>query len=196
MKYVKLSDIASIHSGLVLSRKEAGLDAESIYKYKQLNLRSVLEDGQLNTDMLDDFFSDEEIKEVFITRKNDIVIRLFAPIHPILITDNYSGLVVPSQFVKLRIKTQDILPEFLYLHLSRNEIINDICAKEGGRAMRSIRISTLSDLLVPMPPLKKQNMLASFQKAHNKRKKLYFELLNQYDTHTNAVIKRLIEGEA
>jgi len=195
MNYKKLSEIASIHSGLVLSRKEAALDVESIYKYKQLNLRSVSEDGQLSVDRLDDFFSNEEIKEVFITRQNDIIMRLFAPIHPVFISEEYSGLVVPSQFVKLRIKTLNVLPEFLYLHLSRNEVINDICVKEGGHAMRSVRISTLSNLTIPILPLKKQNKLASLYVTNNTRKKLYYDLIHQYDAHTNAVIKRLIEGD-
>jgi len=196
MKFKKLADIANIHSGLVLSRKEAGVGVESTYKYKQLNLRSVSEDGQINIEILDDFFSNDSIKETFITRENDIVLRLFAPIRPVFISANYTGLIVPSQFVILRVKKHEILPEFLYMHLSRKDTINDIYAKEGGYTMRNVRISTLSDLSIPILSIKKQSEIVSIYEVHNKRKELYNDLLHQYDTHTNAVIKRLIEGDA
>jgi len=195
MKQKKLSEIADIHSGLVLSRKEASVDAEHEYKYRQLNLRSISEDGNIDDEMLDDYISNEMIKEVFITRENDIIMRLFPPIHPIFIPASYSDLVIPSQFAIMRVKTKDILPEFLYLHLSRKEVLNEIYSKEGGHTVRSVKISTLYEVMTPVLPLEKQKELVGFSEVHNTRRKLHFELLHQYDAHANAVIKRIIEGD-
>jgi len=195
MEHRKLSEIAVIHSGLVLGRKEADVTTEKVYSYKQLNLRSVSEVGSIRVDILDKFLSAERLSEQFITRENDIVMRLFAPLCPVLITMDYSELVVPSQFAIVRIKEHVVLPEFLWLYLSQKSVLTEISAAEGSHIIRSIKISTLSDTRIPMVPLKKQERITSFAMAHRNRKTLYLNLLHQYDVQADVIIKGAIGGQ-
>lgn len=195
MTYRKLSDMADIQSGLVLSRKEAKSDSEKIYKYKRLNLRSINSDDIVNVTTLNEFYSREKIDDQFITKKDEIVMRLFAPLQPVLITSAFAGYVVPSQFAIVSVKSNDILPEYLCFYLSQNNVLSEMAAMDSGQATRGIKISTLSQIHVPIVPLDKQKTIVAMATLRKKINALYLELLDQYNIQTDAAIKRIVEGE-
>ncbi len=196
MKRKKLLDIANIHSGLVLSRKEATDYSEKTFKYQRLNLRAISDDGAIDLAALDEFLSEENLYEQqFITAKDDIVMRLFSPFIPVLITKNSVGLIVPSQFAIIRIKAKEtILPAFLCQYLLQPEAASFIAAQEVGQTIRSIKISTLSNIEVPIPSLAKQQLIVELMKTNSKRKNLYLDLLKQYDIQANHSISKIIGG--
>jgi restriction endonuclease S subunit len=194
MKYKKLSELANVQSGLVLSRKQAKEDSLSVFKYKQLNLRSLNNDGSISIDTLDEYLSNEKLDEQFITEENDVLMRLFAPLYPAIIREHYIGLVIPSQLSIIRMKTNVILPAFLYCYLSQPSVINAIVNKAGGYAVRGIKVSTLSDIEIPILPINKQKAITTFYETHHKRKSLYMELIEQYDLQASAIISKAIEG--
>ena len=146
-------------------------------------------------DILDNFLSAERLSEQFITRENDIVMRLFVPLCPVLMTMDYSDLVVPSQFAIVRIKERIVLPEFLWLYLSQKSVLGEITVAEGNHTIRSIRISTLSNIRIPMVPLKRQEEIISFARVHRNRKTLYQSLLHQYDAQADVIIRGAIGGK-
>lgn len=195
MNYKNLSEIADVQSGLVLSRKEAKYDTGKAFEYKRLNLRSVNEDGSINSDSLDAYFSTEKLEGQFLTAENDIVMRLFSPLCPVIITKYYSGLVVPSQLSIIRVKSQEVFPAFLYCYLSQRSVLKSMAIKESGQAARGIKISTLSDIKIPLLPMNKQKTIAAYGEMHIERKKLYLELIHQYDLQADAVIGEAIGGE-
>lgn len=195
MEYKQLSEIADVQSGLVLSRKEAVPDSETATKYKQLNLRSVREDGTINVETLQEFCSEGVLSEQFIGKENDIVMRLFAPLQPVMITQDISGFVVPSQFAIIRMKSQKVLPAFLSYYLSQANVLSEMAIMDSGQAARGIKLSTLSDIRVPLLSLTKQQRVVDLAETHRKRKKLYLELILQYDMQADVVIKGVIGGE-
>lgn len=195
MNFKKLSEIADIQSGLVLRRKEAKFDSENVFKYMQLNLRSVNEDGSVSVDALTEYCSYEKLNEQFITRENEIIMRLFAPICPVVVTEDISGLVVPSQFSIIRVKSHEILPSYLCCYLSQGSVLNEMALMGSGQAFRGIKISTLSDIQIPLVSLAKQKAISSLAEKHRERKKLYLELIHQYDVQADAAIKGAIGGE-
>lgn len=191
----KLSEIADIQSGLVLSRKEAALDSKNAFKYKRLNLRSINDDGSINAQSLDDYYSSEKLEGQFITAENDIIMRLFMPICPVIISKEYENIIVPSQLCTIRVNSSELLPAFLYHYLLQSSVRNSIELIESGSAPRSIRVSTLSDVEIPLIPLHRQEIIAALGKTHINRKNLYFELIHQLDVQTDALIRKVIGGE-
>jgi len=194
MEFKKLSEVADIHSGLVLGRKEADASDRETHLYKQLNLRSISENGSIDIALLDDFLSAEAINPQFITKVNDVIMRLFAPLCPVLITTDFTDLVVPSQLAIIRTDGRFITPEFVCIYLSQKSVMNEIVA-DGDLSMRSIRIGALSDVKIPMLPKKRQEEVALFTRAHMNRKKLYLDMLHQYDIQTEAALRMIIERE-
>jgi restriction endonuclease S subunit len=195
MEYKKLFEIANIQSGLVLNRKEATLDSNITVKYKQINLRSINEDGTINSTTLNEFNSVDVLNDQFITKENDVIMRLFAPLRPVIITGNFSGLVVPSQFSIIRVKSNKVLPVFLWHYLSQYDIIHEMAVKDSGQSARGIKISTLSDIPIPLLTREKQKKIANVMNIHLRRKKYYLELIHQYDIQVNTIIKEAIGGK-
>lgn len=194
MTYKMLSEIAEIQSGLVLNRKEASPDSKISILYRQLNLRSINEDGTIDTELLSDFCAAATLHKQFITQADDIVMRLFAPHHPVLITHAFTGLVVPSQFSIIRITSVAFRPAFLSHYLSLYDVIDEVAAKDGGLATRGIKISTLSRIQIPLLPLNQQDGIVAYMDAHTQRKRLSLQLMEQYDIQAKSVIKRAIGG--
>ena len=195
MFHKKLSDIADIQSGLVLSRKEAKSHAEKIYKYERLNLRSVGNGDIVNVKTFNEFYSHGKVDNQFITKENEIVMRLFSPLQPVLITPTFAGYVVPSQFAIVRVRSKEILPEYLCFCLSQNNVLNEMAVMDSGQAARGIKISTLSDIHIPILPIEKQKNIIAIVALRKKINRLHLELLDQYSIQADAAIKRVIEGE-
>jgi len=197
MRYLKLSEIANVQSGLVLNRKEAKDEGSIVCTYKRLNLRSIDGNGKVDTSSLDDYNSNEILDDQIITLKGDVIVRMFAPIYPVTITEETSGLVIPSQLSTIRIKdTAKVMPEYLRYYLSQNNVINKILAEEGWQSQRTIKISTIANLLIPLPTMENQMVIAKINRANEKRKKLYQELIQQEDAHINALIIKFIGGNS
>jgi len=197
MRCFKLLEIANVQSGLVLNRKEAKDAANIAYSYKRLNLRSLDEDGNIDELSLDDYDASETLDEQVITMKGDVIVRMFAPICPVTITENTSGLVIPSQLSTIRIKDKtQVLPEYLRYYLSQDSVINKILAEEGWQRQRTIKISTITNLLIPLPTIEQQATIAKIVQANSKRKKLYQELIKQEDAHISALINKFTGGNS
>ena len=195
MVYKKLVDVADIQSGLVLSRKEAKPHSEKVYKYQRLNLRSINNDDIVNIKTLNEFYAHEKVDNQFITKENEIVMRLFAPLQPVLITAAFTGYVVPSQFAIIRINSGDILPDYLCCYLSQHNVLNGLAAMDSGQATRGIRISTLSDIQIPIVEVNKQKIIIAIAGLQKKINALHLELSHQYSIQADVAIKRAIGGE-
>jgi len=197
MRYLKLSEIANVQSGLVLNRKEAKDEASIACTYKRLNLRSLNDDGKVDELSLNDYNSSEILDEQNITVQGDIIVRMFVPIYPVTITERTSGLVIPSQLSTIRIKdTAQVLPEYLRYYLSQDNVINKILAEGSWQSQRTIKISTIASLLIPLPTMGKQVSITKIVQANVKRKKLYQELIQQEDAHINTLINKIIGGNS
>lgn len=197
MKKTPLSVIANIQCGLVLNRKEART-AETVSKpYKRLNLRSLKEDGSLNIKELDDFDSIEYLNEQFLTQRDDIIIRLFAPLSPVRIQDGETGFVIPSQLAVIRIKDErSVLPGYLRWYLSSPEVSGKLLLAENSLKERSIKVGKLSALPVPILPPEKQELIIQICETAMRREKLYKELLNQETVYMNGFLQRVIREAA
>ena len=195
MKYVKLSEIAGIQSGLVLSRKEAKRDSASVVEYKNLNLRSLNDDSGINVQLLDRYLASEKLEGQFITRIDDIIVRLFPPFCPAHITETLAGLVVPSQFAIIRLQSNMLLPAFLCCYLAHRNVLKSLAIRESGQASGGIKISALSELSIPLLPMERQRSISAYSEMNAKQKRLQFELIQQYDLKMDAVLNSAIGGK-
>ena len=157
MKKMKLSDFATLQSGLVLNRKEARSDEETAKYYKRINMRSLSEYGELDLNDLDIFPSVEILDSAVLTQPNDIIVKLFTPICPTLISDKDKGFIIPSQLVVIRVFDDQVLPEYLRYYLSAPEVSDLMLSIEGWRSQRTIKVSTFADLEIYIPSIENNN---------------------------------------
>lgn len=192
---MKLSDIASLQSGLVLNRKEARSYEETEKIYKRLNLRSLSSYNEIDRQKLDIFPAKEILEQTVLTRPGDIVIKLFTPIFPVVITEQDAGLVIPSQLAVIRIFNSKVLPHFLRYWLSTSEVSDSLRLFERGQSQRTIKIGTFTELEIPVPTLKDQQIIADIVSTNLHREQLYRNLIDEQNKLTMLNIQKIIGGK-
>jgi restriction endonuclease S subunit len=195
MKKMKLSDFATLQSGLVLNRKEARSEEETAKYYKRINMRSLSEYGELDRNDLDIFPSVEILDSAVLTQPNDIIVKLFTPICPTLISEKDKGFIIPSQLVVIRVFDDQVLPEYLRYYLSAPEVSDLMLSIEGWRSQRTIKVSTFADLEIPIPSIEKQQLIAKISAINSKREQLYKELIEEEKKLTTLKLQKYIGGK-
>ena len=195
MKTYKISEIADIQSGLVLSRK-AAKENMNIYPYQRLTLRSVTEDCLLDISSFETYEACEPIDEQFLTKENDIIVRLFAPVCATLITKDYEGLVVPSQLAIIRLKDScPYLPGYLSVYLTNQRILENLIEGAGMAAQKIIKVGNVAELEIPCLPIEKQKMISDIANEQLNIVALYKKIMEQETLRTKTVIKDIIGGK-
>ena len=174
----KISDIADVQGGMVLSRKEAKSPEDTVCEYQRLTLRSFDETGNIDKVELETFHACESLENVLFTQTGDVVIRLVSPMYPVYIEAGYDGILVPSQFAVLRVKdNMEIAPEYLRLCLAQRIIQDRILNLESGTAQKTVKIKTVLDLEIPLQPLHIQQEAVQIDRLGRKRELMYRELI-------------------
>ncbi len=188
----KLSELASVQSGVVLGRKEAPSGSDS-FVYQRLSLRALNETGRLNHADLEPFNAQEALLPSQITQANDIVVRLFEPLLPMVITDSDVGIAVPSQLAIIRLHDQSVLPAYLQLLLSRKDIYKEIFQRNSS-SQRAITISSLMKLELPIAPIEIQQKAVQLRELTEHRLQLYQNLIEQEQLLAETLIENMIGG--
>ena len=192
----KLSSLANIHSGVVLSRKEAPASFPSALVYKRFTLRSFNGSGNLIKQELEPFWSKEPIEPTLLSQQGDILVRLCMPINPIFIPSEPEGVVIPSQIAVIRVIDKSIvLPEYLRWYLSQKNISDVLQAAEHGTAQRTIKVKSIMDLDIIVPSLILQKQIAQIDTVSRQREQLYQDLIIQERLQTEQVLAKLMGGK-
>lgn len=192
---LQISEIVDAQGGLVLSRKEAKDPEADIYRYKRLTLRSLGENGYINEDDLEDFYTNESLNRAWFASPGDVVIRLFSPLCPTVIDENRKKLLVPSQLAILKVKDHSIIsPEFLRLALSQKEVQEHVKRIERGTAQRTVKLGTIMDLLIEVPDMETQRRAVEVDELSRKRERMYMDLIDQERHLTEIAIRKIIGG--
>lgn len=191
----KISDVAEVQGGIILSRKEAKTQEESYCSYKRLTLRAFNRTGIIHVSDLEDFHACESLDNALFTSKGDVVVRLLSPMYPVYVEDNYEDILVPSQFAVLRVKDKEvIMPEYLRLWLAQNSIQDRVLNLESGTAQKAVKIKTILNLDISIPPLEVQKKAVMIDTLSRRRECLYRELIEEERTLTENLLENIIGG--
>jgi len=158
MANARLGDIATVQLGLILIRKKA--EDNFSHLYKRLTLRTVESDG-INPEAIEPFYSTEPLQEEYLTKAGTIVMKLYAPFNPIVITKETEGYLFPSQMVSIS-PVKSVLPEYLCLYLSQDFVSERLLANYFWIDQRAITVNSLLNLKVRIPSLKDQQIICDY----------------------------------
>lgn len=185
---MKLQDLASIRSGLVLSRKQS--KEPTNYRYPLINLRCIQQEGVIELGEADIYEAKEPLKEDYLSQKGDIVVRLTAPYTAVLIDEATSGMVISSNFVLIRIEDKKLLPEYLFWLLNTQNVKRKIYENATSNMLGAVKAKFLTDFELTILSVEEQykiaqlNILAKkesqlFKELAAEKEKLYSSLLDQ-----------------
>ena len=173
-----LKDIATVQLGLILERKKA--DNDSSHIYNRLTLRAMESDG-INPEAIEPFYSTEALQGEYLTRAGTIVMKLFSPFNPIVITRETDGYLFPSQMVSIS-PVESVLPEYLCLYLSQDFVAERLLANYFGIAQRAITVDSLLNLQVRIPSLKNQHIICDYNRNYRRLCRFRKELEKEEET--------------
>lgn len=185
---MRLRDLASIRSGLVLSRKQSKEPTD--YKYPLLNLRCIRQEGAIDLGEIDIYEAKEPLKEEYLTQNGDVVVRLTLPYTAVLIDEPTSGMVISSNFVVIRIEDKRLLPEYLFWLLNTPKVRQKIYENATSNMLGAVKAKFLTDFELTVPSNDEQHKIAQLnllakkerqllKKLAAEKEKLYSGLLDQ-----------------
>lgn len=185
---MNLGNVASVRSGLVLSRK---LSRErSLYCYPLLNLRAIHPNGYILADALEVFHAVEPLGQEYITQQGDIIIRLSIPYTAVLIDTDMAGIVVSSNFAIVRSNQEQILPEYLLWLLNTPDVKKKIYESSSGNMLSAVRPTFFADLDILLLSLTDQRKIAQFNLLAKQESRLLKRLAEEKEKYYNIVIDR------
>ena len=171
---MKLQSLAGVRSGLVLSRKQSKEPTD--YRYPLINLRCIQQEGNIDLHKADIYEAKELLKEEYLSRQGDIVVRLTAPYTAVLIDDTTSGMVISSNFVVIRIEDKRLLPEYLFWLLNTQKVKHKIYENTTSNMLGAIKAKFLTDFELVLLPTEVQQKIAQLNLLAKKESQLLKEL--------------------
>ena len=188
---MKLGNIATVRSGLVLSRKQAREPSD--IRYPLLNLRSINPGGYIEADQLDVFVAAEYLSPEYLSQIGDVIVRLTAPYTAILVDKVTAGMVISSNFVIIRADRRELLPEYLFWLINTPKIKRSIYENTSSNMLGAIKAKYFSDFEVPSLPIAKQQQIAVMNELALKETKLLRQLADEKERYYGRLIDRAHE---
>ena len=186
---MKLGSIATVRSGLVLSRKQAkGISSE---RYPLLNLRAINPAGYIDLSETDVFDSAGPLSSEYLTQCGDIVVRLTAPYTAVLIDESTTGLVVSSNFLIIRVDHHYLLSEYLFWLLNTPDIRREIYENTGSNMLGAVKAKFFSDYELTPLPLAEQTRIADMHALAIKETRLLQQLADAKSKYYSMLIDHI-----
>ena len=192
---VKLGNISEIQTGLVLARKRAIAKDKNPKKYKLLTLKSFDPSGLLDSDALDSFISNSELEEKYVTKKEDIIIRLTNPYTALTINSSSEGMIIPSNFAVIKLNDNSFLSEYVELLLNSEAMKKLFYKSAVSTTIPLIKTSLLRDIELKNKPIEIQKKLVDLNRLQKKENILLNKLTEEKSKLAYSYINKIITEE-
>ena len=189
---MKLQNLASVRSGLVLSRKQAKEPSE--YRYPLINLRCIQQEGTIQLKEADIYEAKEPLKEEYLSQSGDIIVRLTAPYTAVLIDKTTSGMVVSSNFVVIRVEDKSLLPEYLFWLLNTEKIKRKIYENATSNMLGAVNARFLADFELAILSVEDQRKIAQFNLMAKRERQLLRMLADEKQKYYISMYKVFVNS--
>lgn len=178
---MKLRELGTVRSGLVLARKQSKEKSE--FRYSLLNLRSILPDGSIDRSQVEVFYTVEPLKREYLSQKGDLLIRLTTPYTAVLIDEQTTGMVISSHFVVIRLNTTLVLPEYLFWLLNTPKVKRNIFESTTSNVLGAVKTTYFSEFDLEILPIDQQKKIAELNFLAKREYQLLRELAEQKEKY-------------
>ena len=191
-----INDIAVVRTGLVTARKKKDVASLGTYKYQLLNLRCIANEGYIDKNYIEPYELSEELKDDYLTRMGDILIRLSAPYTAVLINKpELCGIVVPSHFAIIRVDERYALPGYVFWVLRREKNkMTMMQNSSGSTAFGTISSGLISSLSITLLPLHEQQIIAELLCLSEREQELLQKLSEEKKTYNTLLLNQIYDN--
>ena len=191
-----INDIAVVRTGLVTARKKKDAASLGTYKYQLLNLRCIANEGYIDKNYIEPYELSEELRDDYLTRMGDILIRLSAPYTAVLINKpELCGIVVPSHFAIIRVDERYALPGYVFWVLRREKNkITMMQNSSGSTAFGTISSGLISSLPITLLPLHEQQIIGELLYLSEREQELLQKLSEEKKTYNTLLLNQIYDN--
>lgn len=191
-----INDIAVVRTGLVTARKKKDAASLGTYKYQLLNLRCIANEGYIDKNYIESYELSEELKDDYLTRMGDILIRLSAPYTAVMINKpELCGIVVPSHFAIIRVDERYALPGYVFWVLRREKNkITMMQNSSGSTAFGTISSGLISSLPITLLPLHEQQIIGELLCLSEREQELLKKLSEEKKTYNTLLLNQIYDN--
>lgn len=197
---MKLQDCAEVKTGLVLARKlskSAVSDKKEgggTTSYSHLTLKSLSGKGVIEREYLGELRTITELEQRYFTQEGDIVMRMSAPYTAIRISEINVGLVITSNFVRIRPNSQDVLSDFLCWVLNSEETKKKIKIVTSSIMLGSVSPQVLSNIEITLLPLDTQKKIGTLHHLFQREQQLLSLLKEKKEVYQTTALKKIYKS--
>lgn len=186
-----LSEIATVRAGLLLARKEA-LSGPTPFLYESLTLRAISPNSRVDRSRLEPFYALAPLSAEYLTRRDDVVVRLNFPYSAVSIdSEEDEGLVVSSNCAIVRPDARRLSPPYLAWFLNLPEVRRRWARYSVSVALSAIAVEALRNLKIAPPPLETQAEIVRFDALARREVELLRRLADEKEKYYAEITRRM-----
>ena len=193
---MKLCEVAeNIITGILTSRivcEGDGRDSDSLPSSGMILSPKAIYDGAIDHSLLRSVKLEKEVKEKFLTSKDDVIMKLSSPYDCCVIERSEDcGLIVPSFSLIIRGIQSPYDPYFIMAFLSSRCAWNQIEKKHASLSI--IRKETIADLEIPALSRPRIREISRMYREHMEFRKLCSEIIGLEKERNDALFQETEE---
>ena len=188
---LRLDELVSVKTGLVLARKQAKHPSDVMAKYRQLNLKAINSKGYIDENSLEEFCANERLKAEYLTQPGDVIVRLTTPYTAVLIDEEFAGMVIPSHFIVIRTRGRKILPEYLYWLLNTDKVKASILQNISSIMIGTVKPASYAEMEIELLTLDEQRKISKMNVLAKKEIHLLDRLIGQKELYYREAIDKV-----
>jgi len=191
-----IAEIAVVRTGLVTARKKKNVTSLRTYEYRLLNLKCITEEGRIDRSNIELYELSEELKDDYLTRMGDILVRLSAPYTAVLIDQpDLCGIVVPSHFAIIRADKRYAAPEYIFWSLRRDKNrITMMQNSSGSTAFGTISSGLIASLPITLLPLHEQQIIGDLLRLSEREQELLNKLAEEKKVYSTLLLNQIYDN--
>jgi restriction endonuclease S subunit len=191
-----IGEIAVVRTGLVTARKKKTAASLRTYEYRLLNLKCIEEEGRIARSNIELYELSEELKDDYLTRMGDILVRLSAPYTAVLIDQlDLCGIVVPSHFAIIRADKRYAAPEYIFWSLRRDKNrITMMQNSSGSTAFGTISSGLIASLTITLLPLHEQQIIGDLLRLSEREQELLNKLAEEKKIYNTLLLNQTYDN--
>ena len=187
---LRLDELVSVKTGLVLARKQAKHPSDVMAKYRQFNLKAINSKGYIDENSLEEFCANERLKAEYLTQPGDVIVRLTTPYTAVLIDEEFAGMVIPSHFIVIRTRGRKILPEYLYWLLNTDKVKASILQNISSIMIGTVKPASYAEMEIELLTLDEQRKISEMNVLAKKEIHLLDRLIGQKELYYKEAIDK------
>lgn len=194
--HMTIGEIAVVRTGLVTMREKKKISFSRVREYRVLNLKCIADEGYIDKKHIEADELPVELKDDYLTRMGDILVRLSAPYTAVLIDQSdLCGIVVPSHFAIIRVDNRYTVPEYIFWSLRREKNrITMVQNSSGSTAFGTISSGLIASLPITLLPLHDQQNIGDLLRLTEREQELLNKLAEEKKTYSALLLNQIYDN--